>query len=475
MTVLRAGRTSGVELANPSPPLRWAMSKLLARVADPDRIAARHAKLEAKRRRTGAAHVVEYFHQVDDGYSHLAAQLLRAFVERYRVRLVCHLVPAPGGPNAPEPGFLLELSRYDAARIGPHYGLLFPGGAAPPDGELVALATRILAGSVTDSDTFVDMAPCVGEALWSGSMEALHALAARCEPVADAAAVLAAGERRRAALGHYSSGMFHYGKEWYWGVDRLYHLENRLIDLGACREGGGVLSARPAIAHGPRRDEGSMTLEIYPSVRSPYTALAFDAAVGLARATGVRMVVRPVLPMVMRGVPVTRAKGAYIFMDAAREARAQGQADWGSYYEPVGQPVERCYSLYPWAVAEGRGVELLSSFMRAAFREGINTKTDAGLRRVVEAAGLPWAEAQSVVGKNAGNDDAWREQIEANRRAMYGFGLWGVPSFRLLDAAGKTRLRVWGQDRLWLVARAIQCALSPDIDTSVPDQRVGGR
>ena len=447
-------------MANPSWPMRWAMSRMLARAADPDRIAARRAKLEAKRRRAGASHIVEYFHQVDDGYSHLAAQLLRGFMERYDVRLVCHLVPAPSGPNAPEPDFLLGLSRYDAGRVGPHHGLKFPGDVDPPDRELVDLATRTLARVVTDSSAFVDAAPQVGDALWSGSMEALQAIAERLPPVADPAPILASGERRRAALGHYSGAMFHYGEEWYWGVDRLYHLENRLVELGACRHGGEMLSARPAVENGPHRDDGSMTLEVYPSIRSPYTALSFDAAVALARRTGVRLVVRPVLPMVMRGVPVTRTKGVYIFMDAAREARALGHTDWGNYHEPVGNPVERCYSLYPWAVARGQGVELLSTFMRAAFREGVNTNTDAGMRHVVEAAGLPWAEARSVVGKEVWNDHAWRVEIEANRRAMYDLELWGVPSFRLLDAAGETRLRIWGQDRLWLVAHEIQRALA---------------
>ena len=457
----KSKKPRGGEMANPSPPLRWVMSKVLARAADPQRIAARRSKVEARRRKAGAAHVVEYFHQVDDGYSHLAAQMLGPFIERYQVRLVCHLVGSPTGPNAPEPDFLLDLSRYDATRIGSHYGLEFPGGGDAPDRGLVDLATRILASVVTDSGAFVDAATRVGDALWSGSVEALEDLAARYPPVADAASVLASGERRRAELGHYSGAVFHYGNEWYWGVDRLYHLERRLIELGACQDGGEILSAPPALVNGPYRDDGSMTLEIYPSVRSPYTALSFDAAVELACATGVGLRVRPVLPMVMRGVPVTRTKGVYIFMDAAREARARGQPDWGNYYEPVGKPVERCYSLYPWAVAEGRGVELLSAFMRAAFREGVNTNTDAGLRHVVETAGLSWTEARSIVGEDAWNDHAWRDEIEANRRAMYDFGLWGVPSFRLLDAAGETRLRVWGQDRLWLVAHEIQRALTP--------------
>lgn len=117
--------------------------------------------------------------------------------------------------------------------------------------------------------------------------------------------------------------------------------------------------------------------------------------------------------------------------------------------------MRRCYSLYPWAVSQGKGVGLLSAFFRAAFFEGVDTGKDRGLRRVVEQAGLPWDEAREIVG----NRD-WEEEFEANRLAMYGCGLWGVPSFRLLDGQGETLLAVWGQDRLWLVGREIQRLLA---------------
>ena len=443
----------GAATSNPSPPLRWAMSMMLRRMADPHRVMAGRAKWEGKRRRAGRAHIVEYFHQVDDGYSHLAAQLLQGFLRTYDVRLVCHLVPGPGGRNAPEPDLLSDLSRYDSANIAPHYGLTFPEHAVRPEPALVDLATRILASLTLQPEAFATVSPLVGEALWSASMSSMQSLAERYPPVEDtrARALVAAGAEHRAALGHYSSAMFYYGKEWYWGVDRLDHLENRLADLGVRKAPVDALVDRPAVEAGPARDDGSLTLEIYPSLRSPYTAVVFDKAVELARTTGVGLVVRPVLPMVMRGVPATRAKGVYIFSDASREARAQGQTDWGKVYDPIGEPVRRCYSLYPWAAGRGRGIELLSAFMRAAFREGVNTNNDAGLRHVVESAGLSWTEAQDVV-----DNDAWQDEIEANRLAMYEFGLWGVPSFRLLDAAGETLLRVWGQDRLWLVAREIQ-------------------
>jgi len=441
----------GVATMDPSRFARVAGSFMMRRWAGRGWVESRRRRVERARRRAGRRHVVEYFHQVEDGYSHLAAQCLRPLLDAYDIDLVCHLVPRPRGPNAPEPELLLDLSCYDSGKIAPHYGLDFPETPRrPPDG-LVDLAGRVLAG--LDADAFAEVAAEVGAALWSGSAAALQAVAERHPPAGPAilADRLEAGNGRRTQLRHYSGAMFHYGGEWYWGVDRLYHLEERLTELGARRSPGEPVAPRPPIAGGPLKDDGSLTLEIYPSLRSPYSSLIFDAAVELARETGVTMRMRPVLPMVMRGVPATREKGVYIFTDAAREARKLGLADWGNVHDPIGEPVRRGYSLYPWAVSRGKGVELLSSFFRAAFFEGVDTGRDRGLRRVVERAGLSWEEARGIVG----NRD-WEEELEANRLAMYDAGLWGVPSFRLLDGQGETLLAVWGQDRLWLVGREIQ-------------------
>ena len=113
--------------------------------------------------------------------------------------------------------------------------------------------------------------------------------------------------------------------------------------------------------------------------------------------------------------------------------------------------MRNCYSLYPWACKQAKGTRLLSSFLRAAFYDGTNTNSKKGMRKVVEDAGLSWDEAADIMG----NRD-WEEELETNRLAMYDFGSWGVPSYRLLDARGETVLALWGQDRLWLFAREIQ-------------------
>ena len=49
-----------------------------------------------------------------------------------------------------------------------------------------------------------------------------------------------------------------------------------------------------------------------------------------------------------------------------------------------------------------------------------------------------------------------------NRQTMYASGLWGVPSFRLLNPAGEVLLATWGQDRLWLIAHTLHNVLQRD-------------
>lgn len=445
----------GVASMDPSPFSRWLTSGVVRRICSPERLDKQRTKIERARLKAGDRHVVEYFHQVDDGYSHLAAQVLLHLAQRYDIDLVCHLVQGPQGKNVAEPELLLQLSRYDALHVAPEYGLQFPEHPQPLDASMVELANAVLAAQ--DNESFIECAAHVGDALWSGDTQRLQGLADSLGRASDTEreARLESGTARRTELKHYSGAMFYYGQEWYWGVDRLYHLEKRLAALGIDREPGEkLLVPRPALEAGPLRDNGRLTLEVYPSLRSPYTSIAFDRAVKLAQDTGVKLVVRPVLPMVMRGVPATREKGLYIFSDTVREASEAG-VPYGNFYDPIGDPVRRCYSLYPWACQQGRGNELLSSFLSAAFAQGVNTNNNRGLRKVVEAAGLDWQEAQLHLG-----EPGWEEIVEENRLAMYQAGLWGVPSFRLLNEQGEQLLALWGQDRLWLFAREIQRQLN---------------
>jgi 2-hydroxychromene-2-carboxylate isomerase len=423
--------------------------------------AAREARrwlVEQRRRLSGQRQRVLYFHQVDDPYSQLAAQVLPELLARYEVELVPYLVGPPSDAAAPERQRLADFARRDAADVAPGYGLDFPAGASAPAPECVELTARMLAPAVVDGG-FTTLAARAGAALWRGDRVRLEALARESgvTDIATARAALGSGSRLREQLGHYLGGMFYYGGEWYWGVDRLHYLERRLRSLRLLRKAGcpELIAPRPDPSAEPvPASQGRLQLEYYPSLRSPYTAIAMDRVLALAKRLPVDLVLRPVLPMVMRGLPVPREKQLYITLDTKREAEDAGVA-FGRVCDPVGRPVERCFSLYPWAKQQGRALELLRSFTQAAFAEGVDTGTEAGLRLVVERAGLRWDEALTHLDR-----EGWRDELELNREQLLALGLWGVPSFRLLGRPGEADYSTWGQDRLWRVEQEIRRRLS---------------
>jgi 2-hydroxychromene-2-carboxylate isomerase len=393
------------------------------------------AMQETKRVAASAPHAVDYFHDVTDPYAHLCAQVLGRLTAHYQIGLQVHLVDPPPDWAAPERERLESYSREDAARLARRAGLSFTDPGKPVSPEQAARANALLAAAIDDG-SFAGKAAAIGEAAWKGSLPDapvdLPGLAAR----------LAAGAARREELGHYLGGTFHYAGEWYWGVDRLHYLEARLTELAARKpEAGEELIFPPPQAPAARSTPKGAPAELhyYLSFRSPYTYIAAARAKALADAHGAELKLRYVLPMVMRGLPVPRMKSRYITLDTAREARRLG-VPFGRIVDPVGKPVERGYSILPWAREQGRGFEFCQAFLAGVWSQGIDAGTDAGLRQIVENAGLDWSAARQQLGS-----EIWRAEAEANRAEMMALGVWGVPSFRV----GK--VITWGQDRLWLI------------------------
>ena len=432
-------------LVDPSRLLRFLVSKRLSGFANAGRRAKKRVAVEKKRKAQGLPHVVEYFHQVDDPYSHLMAQVVAQFAESYDIEVVPHLIRATGGRSQPEEEKLAVWARRDCGLIAPHYGLSFPDNAGVvPEPELQQAANRAL--TKLGAKDFLNQVEGISTSLWSdGSIDAGQVT------VEEAEAALKAGSARLAELDHYSGAMLYYAGEWYWGVDRLFHLEERLRELGVCKEPG-----QPYIAPRPELDvrgvdASGLQLHFFPSLNSPYTAIIYDNTIELSRACKINLHHKPVLPMVMRGVPATPDKVAYIFFDVKRESEFLG-VPFGNTVITIGEPTRQSYSLMPWAKSLGKDVELLSTLLRYAFAEGIALHRKKNIKRAVEEVGLDWTEAL----KHLGGED-WKPFIEKHQDEMVeGMGLWGVPSYRLCGPDGEPDLEVWGQDRLWLVAAEIR-------------------
>jgi 2-hydroxychromene-2-carboxylate isomerase len=406
-------------------------------------------RAHAERDRGGRPHEVLYFHQVDDPYSHLAAQVLGRFLERFDVRLLPRVVARPTPIAIHEKQLWDSWARRDCAAIAPYYGLACRDAGHAPEPALVDLARRTLLSLESAPAAFAEVAAAIGTALQRGERATLEALAARHGAVAAEAAEarFEASFALRHRLGHYLGAMFHYAGEWYWGIDRLHHLEVRLNALGARRadapEGPSAILRRqaPQSIHSRER----IPLEFFCSLRSPYTHLAYDRLKDLSQRYPVDLVCRPVLPMMMRGVKADRRKGQYILFDTRREADRLG-VPFGDIWDPFGAPVLRAYSLFPWARERGRAFEYLRSYSYAVWSERVNAWREPGLRMIVERAGLKWDEAKARL-----DSMDWEPEMERNVQDMLAAGSWGVPTLRLPATTTSKEFVVWGQDRLWLL------------------------
>ncbi len=378
-----------------------------------------------------AGGVVRYFHQADDPYSHLAVQLLPRLAAAYDVTVEVFLVPAPIESAAPDRERLAGWSLRDAARLGAAHNLSLPAAARQPTADQTAIAQQALAAALSQPD-FAARAKAIGESLWRGDDRALERL-----PLAPAAEVLAEGEARRMVLGHYLGATFQHGEMWFWGPDRLHYLEDQLSPY---RRSGAAPVARLMQEGAAPELRSPVTLDVFASFRSPYTWLAARRVRELAQRHGATLRLRPVLPMVMRGLPVPREKQIYIVRDCWREALRQGIA-FGRMVDPVGLGVERGMGVLGRSMALGKGMAFAESFLAGAFSEAIDATTDDGLWTMAERAGLTRDDVAAGLA-----DETWRDMAEANRLEMLELGLWGVPSFRVANLPGH-----WGQDRLWAV------------------------
>ena len=401
-------------------------------------------------RLAGERPTIRYFHLADDPYSHLAAQMLPRLRARYAVEIETWLVPPPRDSAAPDRERLRAYGLRDAARLARARGLGFPANAALPAPEAVRRLETVLADAL-ERGRFEETASAAGAALWSGDARTLAGMAAWAsgqDPhlVDD---ILTAGEARRAGLGHYLGGMFHFEGEWFWGVDRLGWLERRLADRGLDREAGAPPLAPPLepTLSAPLGRVGP-TIELWFSFRSPYSWLVLPRIRQLADAHGARLELRPILPMVMRGLAVPRVKTLYIALDCKREAERL-KLPFGKIVDPVGAGAERALAVLHHAIELGLGEEFAELGLKAAFADGIALAEDAGLFSVARRAGLTDEQTAAALA-----DDSWRARVETNRAALLDAGLWGAPSFRV-----RHREAHWGQDRLWMLEDDIRAAM----------------
>ena len=377
-------------------PQSWLMPVISQLFLSRSRLLKLRHKAEKKRQEAKRPHVIHFFHQLDDPYSQLLAKALPVLQSRYNIILETHFVEAPEDSAVPERAMLKTYSLLDAQRLANRFQL---------DWQFVQPSELPNSDAASESNAL------------------------------------------RKKWGHYLGATLYYEGEWYWGIDRLHHLEDRLNDLGLGQTNGNAhLFPATQYAHCQITPQNT-SIDFFFSFRSPYSAISAAKIFHWAHQAGVHIKLRYVLPMFMRGLPVPAEKRKYIILDAAREAYVQG-VPFGRLNDPVGKPTERGLALMPFAEMHNLAEDYVMSFMQGVWSEGLDAGLDSHLKIIVERAGLNWTAAKDIL-RSQSNEAHWRAIAEENRQALFALGLWGVPSFRYENTSA------WGQDRFWVIEDAL--------------------
>ena len=410
--------------------------------------AIRRAVTSVKSAVTSTPKRLDVYFDITDPWSYITAQAVSRLVEAYPVELSFTTITPPASDVNPQPALRTQYSLKDAAELATYFDIEFPG-KREADAGMVRDIGSVLVRPRPPREQLA-CALELSAALWTNDKKKLVSLMGTygSESQGSVLPILntAYGELRKA--GHYQGAMIQFGGTWYWGIDRLPHLEAALAEaFGVDR--ANVVTVRPESDRGakrltkadePPKVEKPLVCEMWFSFRSPYSYIALEQIEDLLAPFGVPLVLKQIYPMVARGAQLPGVKRMYIAHDAKREADRLG-LPFGEICDPLGTGVDHCLAIQHWANARGAGIAFARSATRGIWSEARDVSEYVDLKVIVERAGLPWEEAKAALG-----DPAGPKQAHDNAADLNGIGLWGVPSFRVGDFI------TWGQDRLPLLA-----------------------
>ena len=435
--------------------------KAIATWLGPTGDAARRALTRARQRITNAPSRLDFYFDIVDPMSYLTAQAVARLVEAYPVELAVHVITPPASDVDPAPTLRAKHAVRDAQLVAQYWNVEFPAHKEADSGMVRDVGTALIRERPGAEQLRAALA--LGAALWSGDKKQLGKLLLELgtESSNNVAPILNARYSELRKAGHYQGAMLHYNGTWYWGIDRLPYLEAALAgELG--EPAPPVVAPRPESERGPLKlSDKPLTCELWFSFRSPYSYLALERIEAILAPHRVPLVLKPIAPMVARGMPVPSVKRLYIVRDVKREADRHG-IPFGELCDPLGTGIDHCLAIAHWAAQRGELMAFARSAMRGIWAEARDVAEYVDLRHIVERAGLPWDEARAALGEP---EAAKAAHASANELAVY--NLWGVPSLRCGDFIA------WGQDRLDLLADRLRRHALATTDGS-PEPRAPG-
>ncbi|WP_158657731.1 DsbA family protein [Agarilytica rhodophyticola] len=394
---------------------------------------------------SGQAYVINIFIKPDDPYSYLLLQALPSIQARFSIAMRFHVINDLDEQMYPRLDMLRAYATYDAHQLAQLYSLDFPE-EVPHVNQTDTETLSYYLVALKNDESFITQARHLLEQFWfNGNVpeKILEGISERQNKLSNNFELLS-------KTGHYQGAMISFDGEWYWAIDRLDHLEERLLQMGLAKQPDEKIYFDKTYKNfcktqfnNSETTEPNTPLTLFWSARSPYSYIAIEKAVTMAQHYHLPLEIKPVMPMMMRGMNVPHTKKMYIFLDTKREARKLG-IPYGFVADPLGKAVERCYALIDYADSKNLLNAFLLSFARGVNAQGIRAETDKGMKEIVTRCGLDWSIAKMKL-----NNDQWKLRVQKNLDEMFAMGCWGVPCIRYEDQ------HYWGQDRFAMLENHI--------------------
>jgi len=265
-------------------------------------------------------------------------------------------------------------------------------------------------------------------------------------------------QQRLMSKGHYLPATLFFAGDWFVGIDRLIHLEERLTQLGLnSTEEPHKYSANLLANSTPtddildqhnRQNTIISPCEVFISLRSPYSYIGFEKIKSLALKYHVPLVIKPILPMVMRGLDMPINKARYIYTDAHREAKL-ANIPFHTFNDPIGKGIVNCYEIFSYAEHKGKAVDFISAAFEAIYVKNIDVTQGHVIKLICQSISLDYAEAQEYA-----KEHDWQQWSDVNQAELEQLGFWGVPCFKYAETY------CWGQDRLVEIENAMKNHIS---------------
>jgi len=250
--------------------------------------------------------------------------------------------------------------------------------------------------------------------------------------------------------GHYLPASIFMAGQWFVGIDRLEHLESRLASLGLAKNKGLPFYQKNSLVFGKQPlnslstdNHDNNVLEVFVSLRSPYSYIGLLQAEKLGQHYNIPLKIKPLLPMVMRGVRITENKQRYVVFDASREAKKLNIPFTG-ITDPLGQGIFNVFQVFSYAEQQNKARDFIKSAFEAIYVDGLDLSQNAVIESICQQHQLNYEEALEY-----NNEHDWQQWSDSNQSIVNSLGLWGAPCFRFKDTA------CWGQDRLAQIEQAI--------------------